>query len=134
MSVEDLIKTMMQEFRQISKTETVVGEPITAGGTVVVPVSKVSLGFGAGGGGGSDKADGSGSGTAGGASVEPVAFVVIKDGKAQILPIAEKEGSLKGLLDMAPDILKKVKDFKDKRDKKKAEESSGSDNEDDIGA
>ena len=133
MSVEDLIKTMMQEFRQITKAETVVGEPITAGGTVVVPVSKVSLGFGAGG-GGADKADGSGSGTAGGASVEPVAFVVIKDGKAQILPIAEKEGSLKGLLDMAPDILKKVKDFKDKRDKKKAEESSGSDNEDDIGA
>lgn len=133
MSVEDLIKTMMQEFRQITKAETVVGEPITAGGTVVVPVSKVSLGFGAGG-GGSDKADGSGSGTAGGASVEPVAFVVIKDGKAQILPIAEKEGSLKGLLDMAPDILKKVKDFKDKRDKKKAEESTRSDDEDDVGA
>ncbi len=132
MSVEDLIKTMMQEFRQITKAETVVGEPITAGGTVVVPVSKVSLGFGAG--GGSDKADGSGSGTAGGASLEPVAFVVIKDGKAQILPIAEKEGSLKGLLDMAPDILKKVKDFKDKRDKKKAEESTGSDDEDDVGA
>jgi sporulation protein YtfJ len=132
MSVEDLIKTMMQEFRQIAKTETVVGEPISAGGTVVVPVSKVSFGFGAG--GGSDKADGSGSGTAGGASVEPVAFVVIKDGKAQILPVAEKEGSLKGLMDMAPDILKKVKEFKDKRDKKKAEEGTGDDDDEDVGA
>jgi uncharacterized spore protein YtfJ len=133
MSVEDLIRTMMQEFRQIAKTETVVGEPIAAGDTVVIPVSKVSFGFGAGGGAGKDKGEGSGSGTAGGATLEPVAFIVIKDGKAQILRVTEKEGSFKGLLEMAPDILKKVKEFKDKRDKKKAEETNA-DQEDDAGA
>lgn len=129
MSVEDLIRTVMTEFRQIVKTETVVGEPIEAGGAVVVPVSRISFGFGAGGGG--DKSDGGGSGTGGGASVEPLAFVVIRDGKAQILPVREKEGSVKGLLDLAPDLLSKVKDFKEKRDRKKTEADAGTDSGDD---
>ncbi|MDE2998689.1 MAG: spore germination protein GerW family protein [Gemmatimonadota bacterium] len=129
MSVEDLIRTVMTEFRQIVKAETVVGEPIEIGGTVVVPVSRISFGFGAGGGG--DKSDGSGSGTGGGASVEPLAFVVIQDGKAQILPIREKEGSIKGLLDLAPDLLSKVKAMKEKRDRKKADAEADADSGDD---
>ena len=86
MSVDDLIRTMMQEFRQIVKTETVVGDPIEVGGTVIVPVSKISFGFGAGGGKKANKGDG-GSGTAGGASVEPVAFIVIRDGKKVTLKV-----------------------------------------------
>ena len=129
MSVEDLIRTVMTEFRQIVKAETVVGEPIDIGGTVVVPVSRISFGFGAGGGG--DKSDGSGSGTGGGASVEPMAFVVIQDGKAQILPVQEKEGSIKGLLDLAPDLLAKVKALKEKRDRRKAESEADADSGDD---
>lgn len=133
MSVEDLIRTVMQEFRQIVRTETVVGEPIEAGGTVVVPVSKISFGFGAGGGGRSEKDDGSGSGTGGGASVEPVAFIVIRDGKAQILPVHEREMSISGLLELAPDILKKVKEFREKRAQKKAEEKADAPDEaDDV--
>ena len=129
MSVEDLIRTVMTEFRQIVKAETVVGEPIEIGGTVVVPVSRISFGFGAG--GGADTSDGGGSGTGGGASVEPLAFVVIRDGKAQILPVQEKEGSIKGLLDLAPDLLSKVKAIKEKRDRKKAEEEADADSGDD---
>ena len=129
MSVEDLIRTVMTEFRQIVKAETVVGEPIDIGGTVVVPVSRISFGFGAGGGG--DKSDGSGSGTGGGASVEPMAFVVIQDGKAQILPVQEKEGSIKGLLDLAPDLLSKVKALKEKRARKKADEEADTNSGDD---
>lgn len=129
MSVEDLIRTVMTEFRQIVKAETVVGEPIEIGGTVVVPVSRISFGFGAG--GGADKSDGGGSGTGGGASVEPLAFVVIRDGKAQILPVQEKEGSIKGLLDLAPDLLAKVKAIKEKRDRRKAEADADADSGDD---
>lgn len=129
MSVEDLIRTVMTEFRQIVKAETVVGEPIEIGGTVVVPVSRISFGFGAG--GGADKSDGGGSGTGGGASVEPLAFVVIREGKAQILPVQEKEGSIKGLLDLAPDLLAKVKTLKEKRDRRRVEAEADADSGDD---
>ncbi|MDA0749069.1 MAG: GerW family sporulation protein, partial [bacterium] len=62
-------------------------------------------------------------GTGGGASVEPVAFIVIRDGKAQLMRVEEQDISMKGLLNLAPDILKKVKEYKEKWDKKKAEEA-----------
>ena len=119
MPIDDLIKTMMQEFREIVKTETVVGEPVIAGDVIIVPVSKISFGFGAGGGNGSQK-DGS-SGTGGGGSVQPVAFIIIQNGKAQLVPLEDKGMSVGELLKYAPDVIKKIKEFKDKRDKKKGE-------------
>lgn len=119
MPIDDLIKTMMQEFREIVKTETVVGEPVIAGDVIIVPVSKISFGFGAGGGKGSQK-DGS-SGTGGGGSVQPVAFIIIQNGKAQLVPLEDKGMSVGDLLKYAPDVIKKIKEFKDKRDKKKGE-------------
>ena len=64
-AVENLVAVVMGELRQIAKTETVVGEPVTVGDTVIVPVSKISFGFGAGG-GGADEKGGGGSGTGGG--------------------------------------------------------------------
>lgn len=117
MPIDELIKTMMQEFRQIVKTETVVGEPVVAGDVIIVPVSKISFGFGAGGGKGSAK-DG-GSGTGGGGSVQPVAFIIIQKGKAQLVPLEDKGMTVGELLKYAPDVIKKIKEFKEKRDQKK---------------
>ena len=117
MAIEDLIRTMMQEFREIVKTETVVGEPVVAGDVIIVPVSKISFGFGAGGGKGSQK-DG-GTGTGGGGSVQPVAFILIQKGKAQLVPLEEKGMTVGELLKYAPDVIKKFKEFKEKRAEKK---------------
>ena len=119
MAIEELIRTMMQEFREMVKTETVVGEPVVAGDVILIPVSKISFGFGAGGGKGA-KEDG-GSGTGGGGSVQPVAFIVIQNGKAQVLPMEEKGMTITELLKYAPDVIKKVKEFKEKRAAKKEE-------------
>ena len=101
----------------------VVGEPVVAGDVIIVPVSKISFGFGAGGGEGSKK-DGS-SGTGGGGSVQPVAFIIIQNGKAQLVPLEDKGMSIGDLLKYAPDVIKKIKEFKDKRDKKKATRKRG---------
>ncbi|MGA1197843.1 MAG: GerW family sporulation protein [Candidatus Latescibacterota bacterium] len=133
MPIDDLIKTMMQEFRELVKTETVVGEPVVAGDVIIVPVSKISFGFGAGGGKGNQK-DG-GSGTGGGGSVQPVAFIIIQNGKAQLVPLEDKGMSVGDLLKYAPDVIKKIKEFKDKRDKKKGggqEEPTESETEEDT--
>lgn len=118
----------MQEFREFARTETVVGKPITVEDTVIVPVSKISIGFGAGGGKGSK--DDAGGGTAGGGSVEPVGFIVIHKGKVQLIPVQESEMSIGKLLSYAPDVIKKIKDFKDK--KKDAEEDAESNKGDSI--
>ena len=113
--IEELIKTVLPELRQIAKAQTVVGDPIQAGGSTVVPVSKVSVGFGAGGGSGDDEAKGKGrgSGTGGGASIEPVAFIVITDGKVQLVPLTSKDTTIGKVIDLVPEILDRV-GFKDK--------------------
>ena len=49
-SVESIIETTMARLKTIVDVNTIVGEPIPAGGGVVVPVSKVSFGFFSGGG------------------------------------------------------------------------------------
>lgn len=126
MAIEDMVRTMLNELREIVKTETVVGEPLVLGDVTIIPVSKISFGFGAGGGQG-EKDDGN-SGTGGGGSVQPVAFIVIQKGKAQLLPIEDKSMSIADLLKYAPDVLEKIKAFKDKR-KKKEEENDGSEEE-----
>ncbi len=121
MAIEDMVRTMLHELREIVKTETVVGEPVVIGDITMIPVSKISFGFGAGGGQG--KKDDGNSGTGGGGSVQPVAFIVIQKGKAQLLPIEDKSMSLTDLLKYAPDVLEKIKAFKDKRKKKNEEDS-----------
>lgn len=123
MSLENIIKTVLGEFREIAKTESVVGKPIAFEDTVIVPVSKISFGFGAGGGKG-NKDDG-GAGTGGGGSVEPVGFIVIQNGKAQIMSLKESEMSIGKLIGMAPDVIKKVKDFRKKREKDAGEKDKG---------
>ena len=113
-SVEALIERVMGELHRIVQTQTVVGEPLQAGGVTLIPVSKISFGFGAGGG-----QEGKGqSGTGGGATVEPIAFVVVDaDGKAQLLTFQEKEIKWSQLMELMPDAIGKIKSFvsKDKK-------------------
>jgi len=51
-----------------------------------------------------------------------VAFIVIQKGKAQLLPIEDKSMSIADLLKYAPDVIEKIKAFKDKRKQKKDDE------------
>ena len=49
MAIEKLAETLLEKLRYITKAETVIGEPIQAGESTVIPVSRVSVGFGFGG-------------------------------------------------------------------------------------
>ena len=118
--LESLIERVLGELHRMVKTETIVGEPVEAGEVTLIPVSKISFGFGAGGGSEGGKGQ---SGTGGGASVEPIAFVVVHpDGKTQILPIGDKEGGLGQLAQLMPEALSKVKKFMAKKKEKSGDE------------
>ncbi|MEE2657907.1 MAG: spore germination protein GerW family protein [Candidatus Latescibacterota bacterium] len=125
-TVAALIERVMGELHQIVQTRTVVGEPVQAGPVTLIPVSKITLGFGAGGG-----QEGKGqSGTGGGASVEPIGFVVVDaDGKVQMLTMREKEVSWGQLVELVPDAVSKIKGFVDRR-KDTEEEEAGEDRSD----
>jgi len=54
-NVVEILKGVVGELREIAKSETVIGEPVTVGDRTVIPVVKISVGFGAGGGQGEDE-------------------------------------------------------------------------------
>ena len=120
-SVETLIERVMGELHRIVQTETVVGEPVKAGEVTLIPVSKISFGFGAGGG-----QEGKGqSGTGGGATVEPIAFVIIDaEGGVQILTLQDKEIGLGQLAKLVPDAIDKIKKFVGKKKKEDGEDEN----------
>ena len=110
-SLESLVQRVLGELHHIVQTQTVVGEPVSAGPVTLIPVSKISMGFGAGGGEGKQHA-----GTGGGASVEPIGFIVVhEDGKVEMMTLKEKEVSWGQLVEMVPDAVSKIKGFVDKR-------------------
>ena len=120
MDISQVVKVVMEQIKETVRSETVVGTPVQAEEAVIIPVSRVTFGFGVGGGENTDSTKCGGTATAGGASVEPVAFVVVSKGKAQLLPLKSREATLTRLIDLVPPILELFKDVKSKsQDKEK---------------
>ena len=121
MEKKNPLSTMLQEgmekVRAMVDTNTIVGEPIsTQDGVTLIPISKVSMGFGGGGStfgnknAGGDDHLGGGLGT--GVKIEPVAFLIIKDGYVRVMPVALPAAStVDRIVEMVPDVVDKVGDF-----------------------
>jgi uncharacterized spore protein YtfJ len=109
METTDLVKALLEGFRTVAKTETIVGEGIKAGEYTVLPVSKITLGIGAGAGAEQVKTTG-GSGGAGGGGicVEPIAFLVVKEGEVSILHLRRMPAMVEALFGKIPDMMEKA--------------------------
>ncbi len=98
----------------------VIGEGVTLpDGSVIIPISKVAVGFFSGGGEYNDlnakrnSADfPMAGGTGGGFSVSPIGFFVLKEGKFKIVH-ADKSSAYLTLLKSASDVLKKFAENKE---------------------
>ena len=122
MEATDLIKTLLDGFKTVAKTETIIGEGIKAGEFTVLPVSKITLGIGAGAGTEQIKTSGgSGGGGGGGICVDPIAFLVIKDGEVSILNLRRMPAMLETFFGRIPDMVEKAVNIV--RGKKKGERS-----------
>jgi uncharacterized spore protein YtfJ len=108
MGIEELVKAVLTELKAISSTETVVGEPIEVGEISIIPVSKITLGFAVGGGQKRVK-EGAGEGTGGGATVEPVAFFVVRGDNVELITVKKESTGLGDVIDLVPKIIEKVK-------------------------
>ena len=121
-SLSDMMRTTMEKVREMVDTNTIVGQPITTpDGVTLIPISKVSFGFGSGGGdyGKTSAKEGFGGGSAAGVKIDPVAFLVIKDGTTRVLPVAVPPVStMDRIVDMVPDVMDKVEKFFDKKEAK----------------
>jgi sporulation protein YtfJ len=123
-TLPNMLDSTIAKIRQMVDVNSVVGEPITAGGVTIIPISKVSVGFG---GGGSDYVSRNmnkqenpfGGGAGGGVKVTPVAFLIIKDGSVRMLPVAAPANTTADrIVEQVPDLLDKVSSFIDSRTKK----------------
>lgn len=106
--VEGLMGVSVEKIRQMVDANTVVGSPISLpDGTTIIPVSKVSYGFASG---GSDLPTKNpqelfGGGAGAGINITPVAFLIIKDGETNLLPVVSKPDTADRLVSMVPDLV-----------------------------
>ena len=134
--LSDLMRSTMDKIREMADTNTIVGQPITTpDGVTLIPISRVSMGFGCGGadygktqpkdfGGGTGgialvlfAVFGGGSGA--GVKIEPVAFLVIREGTTRVLPVAMPPmTTLDRVVEMMPDLVDKVEKYFDKKEEK----------------
>jgi uncharacterized spore protein YtfJ len=124
MEATDLIKALLEGFKGVAKTETIIGEGIKAGEFTCLPVSKISLGIGARAGTQQVKTTGgSGGGGGGGICVEPIAFLVIKDGEVSILNLRRMPAMVEAFFGKIPDLVEKAVNIV--KGKKRGEGSEG---------
>lgn len=131
--VEGILGDAMQKLKDISDANTVIGQPIsTPDGTVIIPISKVSVGFGIGGSdfGGKANKDLFGGGSGGGATVTPIAFLTIQDGNISVLQLSGKDDStadkivnlMPGLVDKFSNLVSKGQDKKKQKNQQEETE------------
>ena len=121
--LQDIIQTSLQSIKTLIDANTIIGTPIIANGTTIIPVSKIAMGYATGGldYNGKDEAPtkaqnfGAGGGT--GLSIQPLGFLVINsDGDVDMINVGMeyKSGPIEQVADVverAPEIIAKIKAF-----------------------
>ena len=115
-----MMEASMGKIREMVDSKTVVGEPIvTADGVTLIPVSRLSFGFGVGSGDYGKQTDKLGAGAGAGVRVEPMAFLVIKDGVTRMLPVGTPAiTTVDRIVEMVPQVMDRVESFLDRKREK----------------
>lgn len=119
----ELMQTTMDNVKNILKVDTVVGDPIyTPDGITLVPISKISVGFGGGGVEFESKKGGEqrpyGGGNATGVKVDPIGFLVIKEGTVRMVNVTPPaSNTVDRIIDLIPQVLDRVDNFIAKQNK-----------------
>lgn len=111
--LNDIMQTTMNDIKNMVEVNNIVGNPIlTTDGITLVPVSKLSFAFGGGGGEGSEKQSNFGGGSAAGAKIEPIGFLVIKEGGVKMMNVQPPaQNSVERVLDLVPQVIDSVESF-----------------------
>lgn len=110
---DDARKKIFEEFKEMIRTETVVGQPIYLDDATIVPFVDISFGFGTG----NHGTNGESSGEAGGGKMSPTAVLIMKGERVELFSIknATPNGTIDRVLNMIPEA---VSHFTKKKEKK----------------
>ena len=127
-NLPNMLDGTLEKLRQMVDGNSIIGDAIHVGEDVtVIPISKISLGVA---GGGADyvskhpnnQENPFGGGVGAGVKVNPVAFLIVKDGNVRMLPVATPANTTADrIVEMVPDTLDKIVAFIDSRTEKKGE-------------
>ncbi|NMB35573.1 MAG: sporulation protein YtfJ [Firmicutes bacterium] len=122
--IQGLMVTAMENLKEMADVTKVVGDAVeTADGHVIIPVSRVTLGFVTG--GSEFETDEEekqklspdqqcafpfGGGSGGGVTIQPVAFLVVSSTEVRLLPV-DRNVVLDRLIDLAPQVLKHIQEL-----------------------
>ena len=112
-SLTSLMETSMGKIREMVDSNSIIGEPITTpDGVTLIPVSRLSFGFGCGGGDYGKQGPKFGGASTAGVKVEPVAFLVVKEGVTRVLPVAiPAVTTVDRVIEMVPEVMDRVENF-----------------------
>lgn len=121
-----LMDKSMEKLKEMINVDTVVGSPIqTPDGVTIIPVSRVSYAFASG---GSDfrvkeRSDlGFGGGNGAGIRVEPIGFLVVREGSVRMLSVTPPaNATVDRIIEKAPELIDTVEELIRKYVKKDAE-------------
>ena len=100
-SFETTVSSLFKGMDQFISSKTVVGDAITVGSTIILPLVEVSFGVGAG----ASSSDSKNNGAGGlGGKISPSAVLVIKEGDIRLVNVKNQDAVTK-ILDMVPDFV-----------------------------
>ena len=123
-SANGILKTTIEKVRDLVDVSTIIGEPINLpDGLTIIPVSKVTYGFASGGSDFPSKNNDELFGGAGGAgiTINPVAFLVVKDGDVTIKHIVSNDSAIERAVSLVPEMFDKVTKLTSKKNEASAE-------------
>ncbi|WP_099192107.1 GerW family sporulation protein [Tepidibacter mesophilus] len=116
--IEALMKTTMENMKEMIDVNTIVGNPVeTSNGSVLIPISKVSFGFASGGGeynkGSGPEEDSNDAypfagGTGAGVTVQPVAFMVVEKDETKLMYVDQNANMLDNILNKTPKLMENI--------------------------
>ena len=105
----ETVASLFKGMDSFVSAKTVIGEPVTVGDTIILPLVDVFFGVGAGA-FASDNKNNAGGGMTG--KVTPSAVLVVQNGQTKLVNIKNQDTITK-LLDMVPDVIDKFTKGKD---------------------
>jgi len=124
------MRTTMENIKNMIDVNTIVGDAVeTKDGTIIVPVSKVSLAFVAGGGeymGQKERGEEEATkypfagGSGAGVTVQPIGFLATTNGQLKVIPV-KYSSAVDRIIDMMPNFINNIEEFVKSRKEKEEE-------------
>ncbi len=120
-TINENVESLLKNMDGYLNSKTVVGDPITVGENILLPLSEISFGVGAGDFGSTDRNSKGGGGM--GAKITPAAILVVGPSGTKLVNVKSSD-TMSKIMDLVPDVINKFTDGNVSFGKKAAKEEA----------